>query len=130
MLWVEWYSSLGEVARGLEKNAFAGVDYRLWAVVASSLANLLIFVWPVVALLLTGGVTWWLNLAIVVLLAGLYLDTGRHQAGKWYHCLGLPVMALVVLWIIWRATWKTLRDDGIDWRGTHYSLAELKANRV
>ena len=130
MLWVEWYSSVGELARGLEKNAFAAVEYQLWAVAVSTVANLLIFVWPVVALLVTGGITWWLNFAIVVLLAALYIDTGRHHEGKWWHCAGLPVMALLVLWIIWCATLKTIYRDGIDWRGTHYSLAELKANRV
>jgi hypothetical protein len=32
--------------------------------------------------------------------------------------------------IQWRATLLTLWQDGIQWRGTRYSLAELRANRV
>ncbi len=130
MLSVEWYSSVGELARGLEKNAFAAVDYQLWAVLASTVANLWIFIWPFAALFITSGATWWFNATIVMLLAALSMDTERHHGGKSWHCVGLPVMVLLLLWIIWRATLKTIRNDGIDWRGTHYSLAELKANRV
>lgn len=130
MLTVEWYSSVSELARGLEKNAFAGVEYNLGVVVASTLAQLLVFVWPVVALWVTGGATRWLNAAVVLTLAGWYVDNARFHGEKRWHCVAMPVTALLFLWIIWRATWKTLRNDGIDWRGTHYSLAELKANKA
>jgi len=48
---------------------------------------------------------------------------------RWY-ALGLPLGVAAFVWILWRATLLTLRNDGIDWRGTHYPLAALKANRV
>jgi len=50
-------------------------------------------------------------------------------APRWYAA-GLPLMVAIFIWILWRSTFMTLRDDGITWRGTHYALAELKANRV
>jgi hypothetical protein len=31
---------------------------------------------------------------------------------------------------VWNATLYALIHRGIEWRGTHYPLAELKANRV
>jgi glycosyltransferase involved in cell wall biosynthesis len=130
MLTVEWYSSVGELARGLEKNSFAGVEYNLGVVVASTIAQLLVFVWPVAALFVTGGATFWLNAGIVATLAALYVDNARFHGEKGWHGVAMPVTAVLFLYIIWRATWKTLRNDGIDWRGTHYSLAELKANKV
>jgi len=37
---------------------------------------------------------------------------------------------VLFIWILLRATFVTLRDDGINWRGTHYPLAALKAHRV
>jgi len=127
---VEWYSSVGELIRGLEKNSFAGVDYNLAIVVGASIAQLAVFVWPLLALLVTHGATWWLNLAIVALLAAWYVDNAHsHGATRW-HCVGIPVTALLFQYIIWRATLKTLWNRGIDWRGTHYSLQELKANKV
>jgi hypothetical protein len=50
-------------------------------------------------------------------------------APRWY-AVGFPVMAVLFVGILWRATFITLRDGGITWRGTHYALADLKANRV
>jgi len=130
LITVEWYSSLGELTRGLEKNSYAGVEYNLFVVILSSIALLVVFGWPIIALLVTQGITRWLNLAIVVLLAVLYIDTAQTHGAKRWHCVAAPVTALLFLYIIWRATLKTLWNNGIDWRGTHYSLKELKANKV
>jgi glycosyltransferase involved in cell wall biosynthesis len=130
LITVEWYSSVGELVRGLEKNTFAGVEYSLAVVAASSLAQLLLFVWPLVALAFTRGATWWLNLAIVGSLAILYIDNAHCHGAKRWHCVGFPVTALLFQYIIWRATLKTLWNNGIEWRGTHYSLSELKANKI
>ncbi len=130
LLTVEWYSSVGELARGLEKNSFAGVEYNLGVVVASTIAQLLVFVWPVIGLFVTGGPTRWLNAGVVLTLAALYVDNARFHGEKRWHCVAMPLTAVWFLCIIWRATLKTIRNGGIDWRGTHYSLAELKANKV
>jgi hypothetical protein len=127
---VEWYSSVRELVRGLEKNTFAGVEYRVSVVVAATVAQLLVFVWPVVAVFVTDGVTWGLNVAAVLLLAGVYvLNAPVHGLPRW-HWVAMPVTALLFLYIVWRATLLTLWRDGIDWRGTHYSLAELRANQL
>lgn len=130
LITVEWYGSVGELIHGLEKNTFAGVEYNLLVVILSSIAQLLVVVWPLVALLVVRGATWWLNLAIVGLLAMLYMDSAHTHGAKRWHCVGAPVTALLFQYIVWRATLKTLRNNGIDWRGTHYSLKELKANKV
>ncbi len=130
LITVEWYSSVGELIRGLEKNTFAGVEYNLAIVVGSSIAQLVVFIWPLVALAFTSGATWWLNLAIVVAIAILYMDNAYCHGAKRWHCVGFPVTAILFQYIIWRATLKTLVNNGIDWRGTHYSLPELKANKV
>ncbi|MGD0059971.1 MAG: glycosyltransferase [Verrucomicrobiia bacterium] len=58
-----------------------------------------------------------------------FIAVDDRSTERW-HCVGAPVTALLFQYIIWRATLKTLRNDGIDWRGTHYSLQELKANKV
>jgi glycosyltransferase involved in cell wall biosynthesis len=130
LITVEWYSSVGELIHGLEKNTFAGVEYNLAVVVAFSIAQFAIFIWPLLALAFTHGAIWWLNLAVVASLVILYMDNAHCHGAKRWHCVGFPVTALLFQYIIWRATLLTLVNNGIDWRGTHYSLTELKANKL
>jgi hypothetical protein len=40
------------------------------------------------------------------------------------------VVPYLKLWIIWRAVITTLIRGGIDWRGTFYSLKELRQNMM
>ena len=127
---VEWYASVRELIRGLEKNSFAGVGYSIAVVAGSCVAQLVAFIWPVIALAVTCGATWWLNLGVVATIAALYIDNAPFHGLKRWHFVGFPVTVLLFLYIICRATILTLRNGGIDWRGTHYSLAELKANKV
>jgi cellulose synthase/poly-beta-1,6-N-acetylglucosamine synthase-like glycosyltransferase len=130
MLRVEWYASVRELIQGLMKNAFSGVDYRVWVVVVSTVAQLVVLVWPFLALILTSGATRWLNLAsVLVLLALCWINAPLAGVRRW-HGLGFPLATLLFLYIVWRAMVLTLWRDGIDWRGTHYPLAELKANKV
>lgn len=130
MMSVEWYPSLRALAHGLEKNSLAGVDYRVAALAAGTLAQLLFFVWPFAALAVTTGATFAVNVATCIVLLAAYGETaGVVGAPRWY-ALGLPVMTAVFVWILWRATYITLRDGGITWRGTRYPLTVLKSNRV
>lgn len=127
---VEWYASLGEVVEGLKKNAFAGLDYRLGAVIGSTLFLLLLFVWPYLAVLVTGGAAQLLNAFSVVLLLGMFAGAARSQGVPPGYALLFPAASVVFLFIVWNATVYTLRNQGIVWRGTRYPLDELRANRV
>lgn len=127
---VEWYRSVREMRDGLMKNAFAGVDYRISVVVVSSILLPLLFVWPFVALLLTGGVTRWLNAFAVLLILILAWGNSRLTHLPLWTALGVPWGALFFVYILWRSTILTYRQGGIRWRGTLYSLEELRANKV
>jgi cellulose synthase/poly-beta-1,6-N-acetylglucosamine synthase-like glycosyltransferase len=127
---VAWYHTLREVARGLEKNAFAGVEYSVAAVVVATALLLLTGVWPWLALLLTGGTTWLLNLGVVLVWTTLALVNRPVSGLGLRQALGLPLGNLILAWVFVRSTYLALRNDGIDWRGTHYPLAELRRNRV
>jgi glycosyltransferase involved in cell wall biosynthesis len=127
---VEWYASVGELIQGLMKNAFSGVDYRARAIVGATLAQLLLFVWPFAAIFVIPGPARWLNLAsVAVLIALCWINAPLAGVRRW-HGIGFPLATLLFLYILWRAMLLTLWNDGIDWRGTHYPLAELKANKV
>ena len=78
----------------------------------------------------SSGLTLALNAATCIALLAAYVETARLVGVPRWYAVGFPVMAALFVWILWRATFITLRDGGITWRGTHYALAALKANRV
>lgn len=125
---VEWYTSLREAIRGLEKNAFAGMEYNLGTAFASVVGILAIMVWPYVALFLTEGWTLALYAGSILLQLALYVLTNGADAPRMYQlALAYPVAALLFAYAIARATCLTLRRGGIAWRGTFYPLALLRS---
>jgi hypothetical protein len=130
LMHVEWYASLREMVDGLMKNSFAGVEYNLAASLGAGIALLLMTVWPVLGMLFLRGDTQLLNAAIVAVFLLVVADTNHfHSLPRWY-ALGLPLGGVLFTYILWKSTLKTLREGGIRWRGTHYPLAALKANKV
>lgn len=127
---VEWYASITEVFRGLEKNTFSGADYSILIVVGGAVSLMVCSVWPFIALFLTNGLTWGLNLAIIVLSMILYIDCARFHHSKVWYAIGYPLATTLFAVIMIRTMILNLVQGGIYWRGTFYSLKELKANKV
>ncbi|MGH7562059.1 MAG: glycosyltransferase [Gemmatimonadales bacterium] len=127
---VEWYASVGELVRGLEKNAFAGLDYRVWLAVFGSAFHLLLWIGPLVGVVVLRG---WPQLLCAVLVAGtaaLYAFVSREVGLRARTALLYPLFALLFNGIILRTMVVNLAQGGIRWRGTFYPLKELRANRV
>ncbi|SNT11745.1 Glycosyltransferase, catalytic subunit of cellulose synthase and poly-beta-1,6-N-acetylglucosamine synthase [Noviherbaspirillum humi] len=123
---VAWYHSAAEMFRGMEKNLFAGFDYRLSLLGAATVLVLLIRVWPWAGLVVTHGSAWWMNLATVLLEFGVFLASARLAGYPLGALLYLPVVNLISLAMWWRASLLTLSRGGITWRGTFYSLGQLR----
>lgn len=124
---VEWYPTLGAMARGLRKNAFAVVDYRLSLIAISTLLPLVFIFWPIAALFLTSGLTWWLNAAIVATAVIITTDTARANGLPLWTGPAYPLGSLLLLGIVWAASLRAVRRGTVEWRGTEYSLEELRA---
>ena len=131
-LTVEWYPSLGAMVRGLEKNAFAGLDFRVGLVVALTMLLLLLFVAPFVLLaqgLIAGDappVTQvLLALSCATIILGQAYAARDTRVAVWPSILA-PLGVLIFTWTLWRSTLMTLHRKGVTWRGTHYSLAALR----
>jgi glycosyltransferase involved in cell wall biosynthesis len=127
---VEWYASWRQVRDGLMKNLYAGAEYRTWLVALGVLSHVLLLALPPFALVWTDGLAWWLNAGCVVLYLWQGVAASRGFGTAWWAGVLLPPLALFGAYLMVRATWLTLRNDGIDWRGTHYPLAQLRANVV
>jgi glycosyltransferase involved in cell wall biosynthesis len=127
---VAWYDSVRALVRGLEKNAFAGADYRIWLVGAGVLVHAVFVFWPLAAVFVTSGVARWLWLGAVAVMLGVAADNHRFDGGRAWHGLFLPVGLAVLDYAIVRSMVLTIWRGGVVWRGTHYPLRDLKANRL
>ncbi len=130
MIVVEWYSSVWEMVRGLEKNMYAAIDYNLPAAVFISVMMLLFNIWPYIAIFLTSGVARWLYVANVVALTLLLASSARETRNPYSCAVGFPLAVLLFVFVQWRSIFLTYWKNGIQWRDTHYSLAELRANKI
>ena len=128
MVTVEWYRNAYEMMKGLEKNSLAMLDYQAARLLPLSVLILALRYWPWIGLFTTGGAAWWLNLASLVVGLSMFVDLLRSTPWSRWCLLYWPVVGLASLFIIWRGVVLTLMRDGINWRGTHYALSELKRN--
>lgn len=127
---VAWYDSVGAMIRGLTKNAYAGADYRFWVPPLAAMVTGLLYFWPVAALVFTPGPARWLNAGSVAVMLGLGCLQPRYTGGRWWHGLFLPFGMAVFAFSLLRSQAVTHWTGGITWRGTHYPLPALKANRL
>jgi cellulose synthase/poly-beta-1,6-N-acetylglucosamine synthase-like glycosyltransferase len=127
---VEWHLGMSNLVRGLEKNFFAAAQYSP-LLVAGQILSLLIFnVLPFAGLLFGHG---WLRIfsAIAVLIAlGFHAGVDIVMRVSPLYCFTLPIGAVLFAFILFRSTVVTLRQRGIFWRGTFYSLDELRRGSV
>jgi cellulose synthase/poly-beta-1,6-N-acetylglucosamine synthase-like glycosyltransferase len=127
---VEWYRSLTEMIRGLEKNSAAPLEYNSGAILMACLVLVLAYPWPFIAVWLTSGWAWGLFMCTIGLLisANVFMAAGMRQ--RWWLGLFFPITISIFIYIQLRSLCLLWYYRGIHWRGTHYSLTELKANRL
>jgi cellulose synthase/poly-beta-1,6-N-acetylglucosamine synthase-like glycosyltransferase len=128
---VVWYKDLREMMRGLEKNSFGlFAYYSFLRLVPQSAGFLAWIVGPYVALFVRAP-EWIapLGAATVLLSTVFLLLVGRVGQRRWYAAVLMPIGQLVMLWTVLLSARACYRQGGIDWRGTHYSIAELKKNQ-
>jgi cellulose synthase/poly-beta-1,6-N-acetylglucosamine synthase-like glycosyltransferase len=130
MMSVEWYHSVRETVRGLRKNGFAGVDYRLSVVVFATISHLVFIIWPFLAVWMTDGWTRALYAAAIGIMLLMYAGSAAAQGAPVWHGILFPVASAMFIFVVWNATVYALVNRGIEWRGTHYPLDELRANKV
>jgi len=126
---VRWHAGIGNLIRGVEKNFFAGAQFSGPLVIAQSLSLLAMFVLPLLGMLFGHG--WVRAFAGISVLIALCFHIGVDIVMRVspLYCLTLPLGALLFTYMLLRSTFITLRQGGITWRGTFYSLDELRRRR-
>jgi glycosyltransferase involved in cell wall biosynthesis len=133
-LFLQWYSSVTAMFKGLEKNLFGpGCRYRwwlmllqvgvIWALVAAPYISLAVGVAHGLApLWIAGAAATSMHLIFTV-----YFVVERKT--KPLILLLLPVGVLLITAMMLRAGYQCLKNGGIEWRGTHYPIDQLRAGQ-
>ena len=123
---LRWAEGAFGVVANLEKNMFAFLQFRVSLVLAVCAATFFLCVWPFAGLVLAAD---WARAgfaAAVTMIAITYAFTARFTAGSPLLFLTCPFGALLFEVAVLRSAYRALRDGAVTWRGTKYSLAELK----
>lgn len=124
---VKWYGSLGALAHGFEKNAYAALNYNLPRAVLYSTSLALISVWPFAAIFFSKGYALPLYLGAIASQLGAYAIV-NHFLG-WRLALlaiGYPAFAALFSGLLVRSTLLALLQGGVYWRGTFYPASLLR----
>jgi len=126
---VRWQEGVRGIVHGLTKNVFAGFNYSLVKVLGGAAGILLFSVVPFAGLVRLPHLSGWLCVTSVAALFILYHLSSRGTGIHFLYAATHPLAALIMIFITFRSTFVTLLDGGVTWRGTHYSLKQLKEGR-
>lgn len=130
---IRWAHGACGIVTNLSKNVFSAFRFRIGLVAAATAALTVMCLLPFAGIVM--GLVWdrawlWPSLVSLAALAALYwryrrlADAGGAITMLWLPAF--PVATLVFVYAIVRSTVLTLVRGGVEWRGTFYSLQELR----
>lgn len=123
---VDWYTTVAGFIKGVEKWIFAGRNFSVAAVIIESIMYTVVGFFPLVAIFITQGITQALNIIIVL----MHMLTFQIIANHARMNVKMPFYSLFSYFVgmaaLWNSMFVYLRNNGVTWLGTHYSIADLK----
>ncbi len=123
---VEWYPSTGAMIEGLMKNLFALANFNTALALAGALGISLLTILPPWGVLLCHGPARIFFALTVLLRLVFFSQAARHGGLSPRLAPASMITPYVTVYTILRAIFITLKNKGISWRGSHYSLDELR----
>lgn len=123
---VKWYSSVRELINGIMKNSFAACDFNILFVLAGCLFIFIVGILPLWGVILTGGATQLIFGAVVLTRLLAFAHGYSYLRFSRFNSFWALITPYLNLYMVLKAMVVTLKNDGIDWRGTHYSLKDIK----
>lgn len=127
---VRWQEGFGGLIRGLDKNAYAGMDYSPLKVLSATFQLLFGVFWPYLGLIFARGrgrTGYLLATGTMTTLAALYARKSRIPPA---YALTLPLAPLLMILVMFRSMWISERAGGITWRTTFYPLEILREKAI
>lgn len=121
---LHWAEGGGGMVRAMTKNFFAAFNFQPLLVLAAVLWIAVFFLAPL------AGLAWWPTLApsLIVLccIAAMYRVIGESSQIDWRYAWLYPLGAVAFLYAMLRSMAVVWARRGVVWRGTHYSLRDLR----
>ncbi len=125
---VPWYDSPRAMVQGLMKNIFSLYDFRLSYAFVSIVAVILTGIVPLVGIFSSNILA--RNFCLLALaIRFLSFAYGARATGGGIYSFPFALLTpFLSIFMTGRAAVMTIWNNGIEWRGTHYSLEELRQN--
>ncbi len=127
---IRWAKGALGVVNNLTKNFFAVLSFQWWRTVISAFGLAFLNFGPFLGVFLAHG---WARVPYAGALASMfaiYIGMSWRSAVPAYYFLLHPVSTALFIYTLLRSMILTLRNDGIEWRGTKYPLEELRKGMV
>jgi hypothetical protein len=125
-----WGSGALGLVRNLTKNTFALLQFRWPKALGACVLWLVFNLLPIIGLWRAPGLAKLPYAIALACIAGLYAGMGRRTSVPAWTFLLYPLSALLIVYTVLRSMAHTLRHGGVVWRGTRYSLEELRKGLV
>ncbi|HWR37070.1 MAG TPA: glycosyltransferase [Clostridia bacterium] len=123
---LHWAAGALGIVNNLTKNFFAFMRFNWILAVFACLAVLSINLGPFIGVLSADGWSRWAYVVALVCLALMYVEMNKRTGISFWYFFLHPVSTMLFSYSILRSTVVTLAQGGIRWRGTMYSLDELR----
>lgn len=121
---LEWYKNLSQFCNGLLKNSFSTAEYKFARTIFDVILMLLSVALPMPLMFIFGSEL------IRLLACGVLLSSLAYMIlvfpNKWWYAFMIPFSGFFMAYSFLRAAIVNIRQGGIYWRDSFYSLAELK----
>jgi glycosyltransferase involved in cell wall biosynthesis len=127
---LRWARGARGIVNNLTKNFFAVLSFQWWRTVIAAFGLAFLNFGPFLGVFLAHG---WARVPYALALASMFLIyvgmSWRLKIPAYYFLLH-PVSTALFIYTLLRSMILTLWNDGIEWRGTTYPLAELRKGMV
>lgn len=123
---LNWLEGVRGFIRGLEKNAFASLNFSILRLFFATGLYFLFYVVPYVGVLAFQDARIFGYGATVAAMHATFGACAKMYGRSWRLLPALPVVITIFLWTLWRSSLVTLRRGGVLWRDTFYPIRALK----
>jgi len=127
---IRWARGARGVVRNLTKNFFAVMSFQTWRSLGACVGMVILNLLPFWGAPFAPG---WTRVPYAVALGSMFLLYAgvwrKVEIEPWYFLLH-PVSTILFIYTMLKSTFVTLRNGGVEWRGTFYPLEELRKGLV